>query len=65
MKETDGGGVNIVNQRDALLSLKPKLTQQVSSPPEETLHVGKAAQITYICAGGFCLCVYEGGNVKL
>lgn len=65
MKETDGRrGVDTVNQRDALLSLKPKLTQQVSSLPEETLHVGKAAQITSICAGGFCLCV-KGGNVKL
>lgn len=38
-----GGRVNTVNQRDALLFVKPKLTQQVSSLSEEVLREGEAA----------------------
>lgn len=38
------GRVNIVNPRRHFFCLKPKLTQQVCSPPEEILHVGKVAQ---------------------
>ena len=34
----------------AASSLKPKLTQQVSALPEETLHEGRAAQIAAVCS---------------
>lgn len=60
--ERDRRGVNTTNQRDALLTLKPKLTQQVSSLPEETLHVGKAARNTCVCVRAcirMCVCVWR------
>lgn len=49
MKEADGGWTAQIKEM-AASSLKPKLTRQVSAPPEETSHEGRAAQIAAVCS---------------